>query len=160
MDWLKIRDLKDLQSILDLMQRNDLAELEIESDGQRLRLRRSEPPIAGERVVFHGEASAVPPPFLPQAADSAEPPPAETDDSLHPVISPLVGTFYRAPSPEADPFVEEGDKVEEETVLCIIEAMKVMNEIRASASGVVREILVKNGEPVEFGQPLFRLETV
>jgi acetyl-CoA carboxylase biotin carboxyl carrier protein len=71
----------------------------------------------------------------------------------------MVGSFYRAPSPEADPFVKEGDRVEENTVICIIEAMKVMNEITAGISGVVREILVKNGESVEFGQPILRIQT-
>ena len=84
---------------------------------------------------------------------------AEEEDDLHKVDAPLVGTFYRAPSPEADPFVDEGDRVDEDTVLCIIEAMKVMNEVTAGVSGFVREVLVENGNSVEFGELLFKIET-
>ena len=157
MDLQKIKDLKDLQAILDLMKSNDLAELEIEEEGRRLRLRKSEPRLTTEGVLFRqptdgASEPAVSVPAAPVAPETAE-------DQLFVVNSPLVGTFYRASSPEADPFAQEGDRVDEDTVLCIVEAMKVMNEIRAGVSGIVREILVKNGEPVEFGQPLFRLET-
>ena len=79
-------------------------------------------------------------------------------DDLHRVEAPLVGSFYRAPSPEADPFVSEGDRVDEDTVLCIIEAMKVMNEVTAGVSGILHEVLVENGDPVEFGELLFKIE--
>jgi acetyl-CoA carboxylase biotin carboxyl carrier protein len=176
MDLLRIKDLKDLQAVLDLMQRNDLAELEIEEEGQRIRLRKIEvrtvnvdrtaglveglcSPAASRSSV---SAAGVPGPApavsvgevdSPGAASAADG--AGTLDIIH---SPLVGTFYRAPSPEADPFVQEGDRVDDDTVLAIVEAMKVMNEIRAGKAGLIREILVKNGEPVEYGQPLFRLE--
>ena len=92
----------------------------------------------------------------PAAATSAQPAPLPAN--VREVTSPMVGTFYRASSPEAEPFVKEGDHVELDTVLCIIEAMKVMNEIPAGVSGLVREILRKNGESVEFGQPLFLIE--
>jgi acetyl-CoA carboxylase biotin carboxyl carrier protein len=157
MDLQKIKDLKDLQAILDLMKRNDLAELEIEEEGRRLRLRKAEPRLAAEGVVFRQETNGA---TESAATVSAAPVESEAhEDQLFVVNSPLVGTFYRASSPEADPFAQEGDRVDEDTVLCIVEAMKVMNEIRAGVSGIVREILVKNGEPVEFGQPLFRVET-
>jgi len=156
MDLPKIKDIKDLQAILDLMSRNDLAEIEIEAEGQRLRLRKIEPHVAGEKLIYTGEANVTSSPAS-QAVDagSAE---SQLADDADVVPSPLVGTFYRSSSPEADPFVQEGDRVEEGAVLCIVEAMKVMNEIRAEKAGVVREILAKNAEPVEFGQPLFRIE--
>ena len=151
---------KDLQALLELMRRNELAELEIEEEGHRIRLRKTEPRVTAAPVAYapapvdlqlpagaEGQASS---PDIASAAAAA--------DDLQVVNSPLVGTFYRAASPEADPFVQEGDRVESETVFCIIEAMKVMNEVPAGVSGVVREVLVKNGEPVEFGQPLFRVD--
>jgi acetyl-CoA carboxylase biotin carboxyl carrier protein len=156
MDLPKIKDLKDLQALLDLMRRNDLAELEIEGEGVRLRLRKLEPRLPAEKLVY-GPVAALP------AGGPAPPPGPEAPveaaaASFHVVKSPLVGTFYRSSSPEADPFVQEGDRVEADTVLCIIEAMKVMNEIPAGVPGIVRQILVKNGEAVEFGQALFHLE--
>lgn len=157
MDLFGIKDVKDLQALLDLMQRNDLAELEIAEDGRRIRLRRVEPRLSGDRVVYAGEGAAAS--AGPGATEPSTQGVPEVEEDVYVVKSPLVGTFYRAPSPEADPFVQEGDRVEEDTVLCIVEAMKVLNDIRAGASGIVREILVKNGEPVEFGQPLFRLES-
>lgn len=161
MEFLRIKDLKDLQGLLDLMGRNDLAELEIEAGDHRIRLRKSEPQVVSERVVYAAEAGGVPHSSAPArpAGDAAPAPVASPEtDGLHVVPSPLVGTFYRAASPEADPFVQVGDRVDEDAVLCIVEAMKVMNEIRAGVGGIVREILIKNGEPVEYGQPLFRLE--
>jgi acetyl-CoA carboxylase biotin carboxyl carrier protein len=94
----------------------------------------------------------------PQAGPEAAAPPAK-DANIHEFKSPMVGTFYRAPSPESPPYVTEGDRVSKEAVLCIIEAMKVMNEIKAEISGEIVEILVENGEAVEFGQPLFLIRT-
>ncbi|MEM7262812.1 MAG: acetyl-CoA carboxylase biotin carboxyl carrier protein [Planctomycetota bacterium] len=154
---LKIKDLKDLQAVLDVMRQNNLAALEIEEDGQQVRLRMMEP--QAERVVYaapEGIPAAAPAaPAAPAPASAA--PAAPPVDEAELVPSPLVGTFYRSPSPEADPFVQEGDRVEDDTVIGIVEAMKVMNEIRAGRSGVVREILASNGDPVEFGQPMFRI---
>jgi acetyl-CoA carboxylase biotin carboxyl carrier protein len=162
MDLSKIKDVKDLQSLLDLMARYDLAEIELESEGRKIRLRKGDPD--GSRHVIYSAAPPLaalgpgqPAPAAPAPAGSA-PPAAAAPSNLRDVASPMVGTFYRAGSPEAEPFVKEGDNVEAETVLCIIEAMKVMNEIPAGIGGVVREILVKNGESVEYGQPLFRIE--
>jgi acetyl-CoA carboxylase biotin carboxyl carrier protein len=162
MDLSKIKDVKDLQSLLDLMARYDLLEIELESEGRKIRVRRGDPE-ASRHVIY----SAAPPlpamvPGQPAPAAVAAPgagaPVPAAPSNLRDVASPMVGTFYRAASPEAEPFVKEGDIVDAETVLCIIEAMKVMNEIPAGISGVVREILVKNGESVEYGQPLFRVE--
>jgi len=162
MDLSKIKDVKDLQSLLELMARYDLAEIELESEGRKLRVRRGEPD--GSRHVIYSTAAPLPAMVPGQtglpaaaAAGAGSPLPAAASN-LRDVTSPMVGTFYRAASPEAEPFVKEGDIVEAETVLCIIEAMKVMNEIPAGISGVAREILVKNGESVEYGQPLFRIE--
>lgn len=93
----------------------------------------------------------------PAAPASAAPPPAAVDDGKGTVKSPFVGTFYRSPSPDADAFVEVGDRVAKGQVLCIVEAMKLMNEIEAERAGVVQAILVENGQPVEYGQPLFKL---
>jgi len=162
LDLLKINDLSDLQVLLDLMGRYQLSELELEGEGRKIRLKKSEPqpaPVMPAISFAPPQAVQVPPP--PQVAATTEPgQPAEPalPANVHEVKSPMVGTFYRAPSPEADPFVKEGDRVEENTILCIIEAMKVMNEISAGVSGVVQEILVKNGESVEFGQPLCRIQ--
>jgi acetyl-CoA carboxylase biotin carboxyl carrier protein len=164
MDLSKIKDLKDLQAILDLMGRYGLVELEIEGDGQKVRLRKADPSGQREIVSFaapfpmapiHGLGGSAAAPASASAPQAAAPPPSPHKD----VTSPMVGSFYRAPSPEAEPYVREGDVVGPDTILCIIEAMKVMNEIPAGISGIVREILVKNGESVEFGQPLFRVET-
>lgn len=148
---------KDLKELLELMKSHDLAEVELEEDGQKVRLRKSEPHISAAPVALQGGVPVSQLAGMPGApADGAEE--VEEDDDLHKVDAPLVGTFYRAPSPEADPFVSEGDRVDEDTVLCIIEAMKVMNEVVAGADGVVREILAENGDPVEFGEPLFKIE--
>jgi acetyl-CoA carboxylase biotin carboxyl carrier protein len=140
------------------MGRYQLSELELEGEGRKVRLKKSEP-----HPVLPGQLLAAPPGGFPPAASpstpqsSAAPGTGAVAAGLREVRSPMVGTFYRASSPEADPFVREGDRVEEASIICIIEAMKVMNEIPSGLAGVVREILVKNGESVEFGQPLFRI---
>lgn len=148
---------KELKDLLELMKSHDLAEVELEEEGQKIRLRKTEPHISAAPVSIQGGVpAALPAGNAPEAgAEEA----AEVEDDLHPVESPLVGTFYRAPSPEAEPFVSEGDRVDEDTVVGIVEAMKVMNEITAGISGIVREALVENGDPVEFGQLLFKIET-
>ena len=160
MDPLKINDLNDLQSLLEMMARFGLSELEIEGEGWKIRLRKPEPqavvqaiPLAASMAQISGAPLSGAPQFQALSPAHAAGPASNLQD----VTSPMVGTFYRALSPESDPFVLEGDRVEEKSVLCIIEAMKVMNEIHSGVSGVVKEILVKNGEPVEFGQPLFRI---
>lgn len=151
-------DTRLIQRLVRIMQKGELSDLEVEDtkEGVRLRLRRGGEPVQGAAPVVHvthagGPAAPLPAP-TPAAAPEAEAPAQGT-----PFPSPMVGTCYRSPSPEAEPFVEVGDTVGPETVLCIIEAMKVMNEIKAETSGTIVEVLVENGEPVEFGQPLFLL---
>ena len=167
MDLSKLNDLNDLQTLLDLMGRYQLCEMEIEGEGRKIRLKKFDPhPVMSMPAIPFAAApqmlaSSMAPAAMAQAGVPGASPagPAPLPANIHEVKSPMVGSFYRAPSPEADPFVKEGDRVEENTVICIIEAMKVMNEITAGISGVVREILVKNGESVEFGQPILRIQT-
>ena len=148
-------NLDEIKQILHLMEENKLVEFEYEDEGRRLKLRR-----ADDRPVHAPVAIAVP---APAAAIPAGAPPAASTEAERPANlmefkSPLVGTFYRSSKPDSDAFVNPGDKVNAEKVLCIIEAMKVMNEIKAEMSGVVREILVKNGQAVEYGELLFLIE--
>lgn len=167
MDLYRISTLEELKELMDLLRRYDIGEVEIESDGRKLRLARDRVISAVPAFsVNPGVAAAVAPPTpVGEAAGGAVPESgvaASARGALPPgikaVTSPMVGTFYRAPSPEADPFVEVGDRVEGDSSLCIIEAMKVMNEIPAGVSGVVKQILVENGASVEFGQPLFHIQ--
>ncbi|MCS6771018.1 MAG: acetyl-CoA carboxylase biotin carboxyl carrier protein [Kiritimatiellae bacterium] len=163
-------DIKDIKRILELMKENDISEFELAEQGFRLTLKRrlgGEPHVVLAAPVTPQGAPAIQPAALPQAAPapaaSAPAPtpaaaPAEAPSNLVEIKSPMVGTFYRAPSPEAEPFVSVGKEIEEDSVVCIIEAMKVMNEIKAEVKGVVRKILVENATPVEFGQPLFLVE--
>ena len=153
-------ELKDIKAVIDLMKKNDLSVFEMEKDGFKLKLQKG----AGDQTVFTAPAnglSAAPPPATAPApvlpAAQAAAPPAEKGASLGEIVSPMVGTFYRAASPESPPFVEIGKEVSEETVVCIIEAMKVMNEIKAERKGVIAEIVAESGKPVQFGQVLFRL---
>jgi acetyl-CoA carboxylase biotin carboxyl carrier protein len=153
-------ELKTIQRLVALMQKGDVTELEIDdpSTGLKLRLKRGidAPAAAPPAPVVHVTHAGGPAPAAPVAGAAAEP--AEpTAPAGKPFPSPMVGTFYRAPSPESEPFVSVGSDVGPDSVLCIIEAMKVMNEIKAETSGRIVEILVENGEPVEFGQPLFLL---
>jgi acetyl-CoA carboxylase biotin carboxyl carrier protein len=140
-----------VRKLLELFQDSDIEELEVQSSfwhGTRIRLTRSPAPAP--------VAPAAPMPIAPTAP--TEPVPTEkTDDGLHEVLSPMVGTFYRATSPEADPFVGEGQRVESGQTLCIIEAMKIMNEIPADIQGEVVEILVGDAQPVEYNQALFKI---
>jgi len=146
---------KLVEELTDLMDARKLDELKINSDGVKVVLRRgprkeSAPPM----VLTHG--SPVPHAVAPSAGPSED---EVMPESGHVVHAPMVGTFYRAPAPDADNYVEVGDHVTAETVLCIIEAMKVMNELKAEVEGVVRAIRVESGSPVEYGQPLFVIES-
>ena len=141
-------DLKDIKALIDLMKKNDLSVFEMEKDGFRIKLQKGlgDQPImmsTGAPAVANGPAAV--------AAVPAE------GAGLKDIVSPMVGTFYRAASPDASPFVDVGTKVNEDTVVCIIEAMKVMNEIKAEASGVIAEVVAENTKPVQFGQVLFRV---
>ena len=147
-------DLKDIKAIIDLMKKNDLSVFEMEKDGFRLKLQKGlgDQPIL---MTTTAPAASVPAANGP-AAGGAAPAAAETS-SLKDIVSPMVGTFYRAASPDASPFADVGTSVNEDTVVCIIEAMKVMNEIKAEISGVIAEVVAENGKPVQFGQALFRV---
>ena len=141
-------DLRKLKTLIDLVQASGIAEIEINEEGDHVRI-----------VNRPAQAAQAAPAIIeiPQAAP-APAAPASNSPSGTQVTSPMVGTFYRAPSPGADPFVEVGTQVKKGDTLCIIEAMKLLNEIEAEVSGTVKEILVDNGSPVEFGQPLFVIE--
>jgi len=151
MDFEKIREL--VEKLTGLMDARKLDELEIEVDDLKVALRRGR-----GREVAPVATVAAPSPAAPSDAPKPGTPPKPLADGVHVVKSPMVGILYRAPSPEAEPYVEVGDEVKPDTVLCIIEAMKVMNEIKAEAAGVIREILAENAQAVQFGQPLFKIE--
>ena len=149
-------DLRKLKTLIELVESSGIAELEIQEGEERVRITRALPAGAAPSVVPVAVASApihVPAVAAPAAAapEPAAPPP---EPEGHLVRSPMVGTFYRASSPGAKPFVEVGDSVQVGDTLCIIEAMKLMNEIEADQAGVVKQVLAENGQPVEFGQPL------
>jgi acetyl-CoA carboxylase biotin carboxyl carrier protein len=145
-------DLDEIRQILQLMDENNLAEFELERDGLRIALRK-----AGAGVPAMA-AMPVPQAAAPAGPAPVQPTPAEDEVATAYVKSPMVGTFYVAPSPEAPPFVSAGDVVSKDTVVCILEAMKVMNEIKAELEGTIVEVLVENAEPVEYGEPLFRVQ--
>lgn len=156
-------DLKDIKAIIDLMKKNDLAEFQMEKEGFKIRIKRGPegyiPSVVrpAENVATQPLALAAPPATAPAPATfSAQAPVAPAN--VKEIVSPMVGTFYRAPSPDAAHFVEVGQQVDEETVVCIIEAMKVMNEIKAEVKGTIIEASAENGKPVEFGQPLFKVK--
>ncbi len=156
-------DLKDIKAIIDLMKKNSVSEFELEKQDFKIRLKRGgnggvvasgyeEAGVTYSTVTAALPQTVSPPP--PIVAAAALVTPAEPSAE---VKSPMIGTFYHSPSPESAPYVEIGTEVGPDTVVCIIEAMKVMNEIKAEAKGVITEVLVQNAKPVEFGQPLFKL---
>lgn len=139
-------NLDQLRELIQLLEDSNLTEIEVQHDDDRIRLRRE--PVA---------VAAAPVAFAPPPAGTESPAPAPEDDA-HYVTSPFVGTFYRSPSPEAGPFVELGDAISPGQILCIVEAMKLMNEIEAEVAGKIVEILVEDGKAVEYGDRLFRIE--
>lgn len=152
-------DLKDIKAIIDLMKKNSVTEFELEKQDFKIRLKRGS--NGGGPVVAYDEPQSVvysqgAPPLGGPAPSAAAPVSAPASSELE-IKSPMIGTFYRAPSPEAAPYIEIGTEVTPDTVVCIIEAMKVMNEIKAEAKGVITQVLLENAKPVEFGQPLFKL---
>ena len=151
-------ELKDIKAIIDLMQKNDLSVFEMEKDGFRLKLQKGavEHPTLSAPIVVSSAPPVAPP--AAAAAETASATESPTESSrLKDIVSPMVGTFYRGASPDAPPFVDVGKTVTEDTVVCIIEAMKVMNEIKAETGGVIAEVVAENGKPVQFGQVLFRV---
>lgn len=141
-------DLRKLKTLIDLVADSDISELEVTEGDGKVRIVKSAPAVAQQMVYAAPVAAAAAPVAAP-----AEDTPVVPDGHLVP--APMVGTFYRSPNPGAAPFVEVGQSVQEGDALCIIEAMKLLNEIEADKSGIIKEILVENGAPVEYGQPLF-----
>jgi len=168
-------NMEELRELIALLRDNGLAELELERSDFRVRLRREGLSFGGDSgagdhftitEMVKNALTANPGPYPPSVATPAPAHPgaeastaASADQDLHIIPSPIVGTFYRSPSPTAEPFVKIGSNVEPASVVCIIEAMKLMNEIQAEASGEVVKIYVENGQPVEYGQPLFGIRS-
>ncbi len=149
--------LNEIRELIQLVSENQFNEFELERGSFRLRLKKGGAREVTEAVSVHPVAVAQP--EIPRPAPAAAAPvTAAPEEALHIITSPIVGTFYRSPSPTADSFVKLGDLVEAGKTLCIIEAMKLMNEIQSDASGTVAKIFVENGQPVEYGQPLFGLK--
>ncbi len=147
-------NLKEIRALLELLREYGLTEVEIERSGERVRLRREPAPAPAP-----APAAALPA-AVPATPLGAAPEVVREDRRQHLVTveAPMVGTFYRAPSPDAEPYVREGDTIKEGQVLCIIEAMKLMNEIESKVAGRIIRVLAENGQPVEYGQPLFLIE--
>jgi acetyl-CoA carboxylase biotin carboxyl carrier protein len=154
-------DLETLREIIALMKEHDLAEIDLEEEGRRMKVvaTRETPAPTFYPMPSMGGAPAGPAQGGSAASGSPTSATPEMEELGETINSPIVGTFYRAPSPESPSYINEGDDFDDETVLCIVEAMKVMNEIKAEAKGRLVEVLVENGQPVEFGQPLFRIST-
>jgi oxaloacetate decarboxylase alpha subunit len=150
-------NIKEIKEIIELMKENNINELEMQRDGLKIALKRGPSGVIVQPAVPAPAHYAV-----PSAAPKEVHPPAEEipKKNISHVVSPMVGTFYSAPSPDAPPYVSIGDDVKEGDVVCIVEAMKVMNEIKAEIRGKVKNILVKNGEAIEFSQPLFEIEKI
>lgn len=153
--------LNEIKELIKLIDQSTVQEVEIENEGTRLLIRKpgktevvtvqaAAPVVQAVQPAAVAAVSAVPAPAAPAAA-----PAAAAQDNLHKIVSPMVGTFYSAPSPEAGPYVQKGSRVSDKSVVCILEAMKLMNEIEAEVRGEIVEVLVENGQLVEFGQPLF-----
>ncbi len=150
-------DLKDIKAIIDLMKKNSIAEFELEKQDFKIRLKRGGlGPVVVEESQPAGAYAPMPLAAGPAPGGPALPPAPAVSTEVE-IKSPMIGTFYRAPSPESAPYVDIGTEVGPETVVCIIEAMKVMNEIKAEVRGVITQILVENAKPVEFGQTLFKV---
>jgi acetyl-CoA carboxylase biotin carboxyl carrier protein len=151
-------DIKDIKAIIDLMKKNSITEFELERQDSKIRLKRASnggtPVVQYDELATAGTVPVLPPVVVAPAPVGTPPIPATNEIE---VKSPMIGTFYRAPSPEAASYVEIGAEINPDSVVCIIEAMKVMNEIKAEVKGVITQVLVENAKPVEFGQPLFKV---
>jgi acetyl-CoA carboxylase biotin carboxyl carrier protein len=167
-------DLKEIKAVIDLMTKNGLSEFELEKGDFKLKVKRgpggewstSGTPAPAPQVVHHhapvAAFAAAPTVIAPAPGEAPGTTSAATPAaaSLPPIPSPMVGTFYACPTPELPPFVSVGQEVQEDTVVCIIEAMKVMNEIKAETRGIITEVLAENGKPVDFGKPLFAVRPI
>lgn len=152
-------DLALIKKLVKVVEQSGVDEIEVEEEGLRIRIAKGQHLVARatyenpQHIPAHSVAASA-----PSAAPVAEPVPSAPEKKYHEVRSPIVGTFYRAPAPDADPYVEIGQEVQAKTVLCLIEAMKLMNEIESDVSGKIVKILVENGQPVEYNQPLFLID--
>lgn len=149
-------DLNQLRELLAILNQTDIAELSLKSNDFELTVRKGD--RSSTQTVITSDTSAAMVSAQETTGPPLEPPPPATDKGWVDVISPMVGTFYRAPAPDEPPFVDIGDTIRRGQTVCIIEAMKLMNELETEVSGVVKEILVENGQPIEYGQPLMRVE--
>ena len=152
----KRMDLKRVRELIDLMIKNDLVEIEVVDGDSKVLLKRPQPThaaVVGQVPVVSAGGVVVGGP----TPEQIQPPAKEESEELVEITSPIVGTFYASPSPDSKPYVKSGSPVDEDTVVCIIEAMKVMNEIKAQMDGTIVEVLCKGGQAVEFGQPLFKV---
>jgi acetyl-CoA carboxylase biotin carboxyl carrier protein len=161
---MKQEDIQDLKQLIEFLKENKVAEFELDRGDVKIRLKfvPADPPAVTHVLSSIPVVSAQPvtPSPAGNSVPQTAPPASEPDANLHLVKSPIVGTYYGSPSPGAAPFVAPGDHVEKGQVVCIIEAMKLMNEIEADAAGEIVKCLVTNGQPIEFGQPLFAIRTV
>ena len=154
-------ELKDIKAIIDLMKKNSVSEFELEKQDFKIRLKRGmggaiiSSDDGGQQMITYAPMTAALPAVASTAAGAPAPASATSNDAD--IKSPMIGTFYRTPSPESAPYADIGMEVNPDTVVCIIEAMKVMNEIKAEVKGVITQVLVENAKPVEFGQPLFKI---
>lgn len=160
----KNSDLKKIKELIEIMKENDLVEVEIKHGDDKILLKRCGPrptldeTASGAAITSSSIPAATGPGVTQPSATQEQPPAPEKDDGLVEIKSPIVGTFYATPSPDSEPFVELDSQVGPQTVVCVIEAMKVMNEIKAETSGTIAEILVTNGQAVEYGQFLFKVK--
>jgi acetyl-CoA carboxylase biotin carboxyl carrier protein len=146
-------EIEDIKELIELIQNSTVEEFEMEKDGTKVRIRQStgtvvQPDIAPAVPVQESVSTGI---------ETAAPPQVKEEEDLHIFKAPIVGTYYITPKPDAEPFVNIGDRVNSSTVLCIIEAMKIFNQIESDVSGEIIDILVENGQPVEFGEPLFKI---
>ena len=156
-----IFDVRKIRRLVELMKDHDLSEIDLRQGETRIQLRRGGVPVAGGGEVAAVAPRPVPPPAGPRAKASEEKPSPAADEQQYLALikSPMVGTFYTSPDPDSPPYVKVGDHVGPETTVCIVEAMKVFNQIPAEVSGKIVSVLAENGAPVEFGQPLFKVDT-
>jgi acetyl-CoA carboxylase biotin carboxyl carrier protein len=153
----KDADVQKIKELIRIMKENDLVEIDIQHGDDRVALKRAQPQQAAFGPIMTAMPAAGAPILMPQGQAAGQVPTAAQSEGLLEIKSPIVGTFYEAPSPDSDPYVELGARVDSQTVVCIIEAMKVMNEIKAEVSGTIVERTVKNGQAVEYGQVLFKV---
>ncbi len=153
-------DIRKLKELVKLMVENDLTELDLQDKEETVALRRGQPGavLASQPVVHAAAPSAPAVPAAPASTDSTPSAQNDADDGLIAIESPMVGTFYSSPNPDSDPFVKVGDSISSDSVVCLVEAMKVFNEIKAEANGTIAKCLVESGQAVEFGQKLFLIK--